>query len=155
MVSEDYPIIPATEAHLPEILALMQAGAVGARVGMEVDDVAVYRPAFERIVAAPETALYVVLDARDGSVAATYQLTFSLGLGFRGQPRAIVESVHTRADLRGQGIGARMMQHAEALARAEGCCMVQLTSNKLRKDAHRFYERLGFEQSHFGFKKML
>lgn len=155
MFNESYPIVPATPDHLPEILALMNAGAVGARVGKESDDPADYADAFAAILAAPETAIYVVLDATDGSVVATYQLTFSLGLGFRGRPRAVVESVHTRADMRSQGIGARMMHHAETLARAHGCCMVQLTSNRLRKDAHRFYERLGYDQSHLGFKKML
>lgn len=155
MTDATLDIIPATLSHLPEILALMKAGAVGARVGKEADDPEVYRPAFEAILAAPETTIYVVVDTADGRVAATYQLTFSLGLGFRGLPRAVVESVHTRADLRGRGIGARMMQHAEDRARNHGCCLIQLTSNSQRKDAHRFYVRLGFEQSHLGFKKML
>jgi GNAT superfamily N-acetyltransferase len=56
---------------------------------------------------------------------------------------------------RGQGIGRAMMRHALDEARARGCLMAQLTSDKARPDAHRFYERLGFTPSHTGFKKLL
>ncbi|ADZ71025.1 GNAT family N-acetyltransferase [Polymorphum gilvum] len=147
-------IVPARREHLPAIVGLMNASAVGARAGAESEDLAPYARAFEEILAAPETDLYVALDA-GGTVVATYQITYCKGLAFRGRPRATVESVHTRADLRGRGIGAKMMRHAVDLARARDCCMVQLTSNKLRPDAHRFYLRLGFDQSHLGFKLML
>ncbi|OWO94763.1 GNAT family N-acetyltransferase [Rhizobium esperanzae] len=57
--------------------------------------------------------------------------------------------------MRGQGIGAGMMEFAISEAKGRGVRLVQLTSNSLRKDAHRFYERLGFKPSHLGFKMAL
>ncbi|NBN63793.1 GNAT family N-acetyltransferase [Pannonibacter tanglangensis] len=157
MSSTPVSIVPATAEHLPAILELMRAGAVGAlpaaAPATAPDDPAAFLAAFEAIRAAPETDLFVVLDG--ALVVATYQLTVLKGLGFGGRPRAMVESVHTRADRRSQGIGAQMMAHAEARARAAGCCLIQLTSNSARVDAHRFYVRLGFEASHVGFRKML
>ena len=64
-----------------------------------------------------------------------------------------IESVHVRADLRSRGIGAALLGAAEALARQRGCYRLQLTSRNVREDAHRFYRRLGYEQTHHGFKK--
>lgn len=66
-----------------------------------------------------------------------------------------VESVHVRSDLRSQGVGTRLLNAAEELARKSGCYRIQLTSRNVREDAHRFYRRLGFEQNSQGFKKPL
>jgi len=66
-----------------------------------------------------------------------------------------LESVHVRSDFRGRGVGAKLLEAAEALARREGCYRVQLTSRNVRLDAHRFYETNGFEQTSQGFKKTL
>lgn len=68
---------------------------------------------------------------------------------------AELESVHVRSDLRGRGIGAKLLGAAEALARREGCYRVQLTSRKVRRDAHRFYEAQGYTSTSQGFKKLL
>jgi len=73
-------------------------------------------------------------------------------LSHRGGHVAQVESVHVASDLRRRGIGEAMMRHAIEEARRRGCHRLQLTSNKRRVDAHRFYTRLGFVQSHEGFK---
>jgi GNAT superfamily N-acetyltransferase len=67
----------------------------------------------------------------------------------------LIEAVRVRSDLRGAGIGRRMMAYAVGRARSRGCAMAQLTSDKRRTDAHRFYERLGFLKSHEGFKYYL
>ncbi len=67
----------------------------------------------------------------------------------------ILEAVQVRADRRGQGIGEAMVLEAERLARAAGASCLRLTSNRARADAHRFYERLGFDRSHYGFKRPL
>ncbi len=147
-------IEPATEADVATIVALVNAGAVGSRVGRETDDLTPYLAAFRRIAAHPDTEIYVARD-ENGEVVGTFQLTVLLGLAFQGGSRAQLESVHTRADRRGQGIGGAMVRFAEERARALGCMMMQLTSNKQRADAHRFYERLGYERSHEGFKRML
>lgn len=91
----------------------------------------------------------------DGQVAAMLQLTYTPSLSFQGSWRATVESVRTASELRGRGIGAALMLHAVERARARSCVMVQLSTNKARIDARRFYERLGFTATHEGMKLML
>ena len=66
-----------------------------------------------------------------------------------------LESVHVRSDHRSQGIGGNLLRAAEELARSRNCYRIQLTSNNLRTDAHRFYEINGYVKSHLGFKKYL
>ncbi|MCO4054388.1 MAG: GNAT family N-acetyltransferase [Bosea sp.] len=129
------------------------------------------RPDYERamaaILASPVNRLYVAVAdpervetgraavAVGGEIIGTFQLTLTPGLVGRGRTRATIESVHVRPERRGGGIGAAMIAHAIAEARAAGAGTVQLTSNKLRTAAHRFYERLGFARSHEGFKLKL
>jgi GNAT superfamily N-acetyltransferase len=67
----------------------------------------------------------------------------------------LIEAVQTRADMRGKGIGAQMISYAVAQGRAARVRTIQLMSNNNRRDAHRFYTRLGFQQSHAGFKLKL
>ncbi|HEX4512917.1 MAG TPA: GNAT family N-acetyltransferase, partial [Polyangiaceae bacterium] len=74
---------------------------------------------------------------------------------FGGARAMLVEAVHVQESERNRGIGETMMRFAIDEARRRGCQRVQLTSNKKRTDAHRFYERLGFTRSHEGFKLML
>ena len=113
-------------------------------------ELAPYLAAFARIEASPDNVLYVARIG--GEVVGTFQRTLIPGLVARGRTRMKIESVHVRPDLRGKGIGAAMMHFALEEARRLGVGMVELTSNKKRGDAHRFYERLGFERSHEGFK---
>lgn len=112
-----------------------------------------YRDAFAQIEASPHNALFVAEQA--GAVIGTFQVTLIPGLVARGRLRAKFESVHVAPERRGRGIGAIMIAHALAFAREKGAGMAELTSNKSRTDAHRFYVRLGFEQSHEGFKMVL
>ena len=88
----------------------------------------------------------------EGVVVGMCQVTRTPGLSRSGAWRATIESVRVRADLRGKGVGAQLMQHAIELAKAHGCRLVQLTSDVRREEAHRFYGRLGFKASHTGFK---
>lgn len=97
----------------------------------------------------------VIIAERDGEPVGTIQLTFVPGLMRRGAWRGLVEAVFVRADARGLGVGSEMMRWTIERCRERGCSMVQLTSNKKRVDAHRFYERLGFQKSHEGFKYYL
>ena len=99
-------------------------------------------------------ALLAVAD-RDGEVIGTLQLTFTQGLSRGGAIRGQIEAVRIASDLRGQGIGQQMIEWAVATCRTQGCAMVQLTTDKTRVDAHRFYDKLGFEQSHLGYKMIL
>lgn len=150
-------IEPAAEADIAACVALMSANAAGARVGREVDDLAPYLAAFRRMAEGGRTVLYVArLDGMGpGRIAGMFELTVLDGLSFAGRPRAQVESVHVDPALRSRGLGARMMAFAEERARTRGCVLLQLASNAERSRAHTFYERIGYDRSHAGFKKML
>ncbi|MBV8978820.1 MAG: GNAT family N-acetyltransferase [Alphaproteobacteria bacterium] len=97
----------------------------------------------------------MLLAEQDGQVVGALQLVFVPGLSRKGTKRAIIESVRVASRLRGHAIGTALMKEAIRRAREGGCGLVQLTSDKRRTRAHLFYRRLGFEQSHFGFKKEL
>lgn len=112
-----------------------------------------YRAAFDEIAADPRERLVVA--ERDGEVVGTLQISVIPGLSRFGMKRAVLENVHIRADQRGNGLGSELVLWAIEQARMSGCGMVQLTSNKVRLDAHRFYKKLGFEMSHEGFKLLL
>lgn len=109
-----------------------------------------YEGAFAAIAADPNQIQLVA--EREGAIVGVLQLTFIPGLTRRGAWRGQIEGVRVRADQRGSGLGAAMIAHALDLCRAKGCALAQLTSDKRRADAHRFYARLGFEASHEGFK---
>lgn len=141
----------ATREDVPAVVALLADDALGA--SREGTDMAPYLAAFDAMQAEGSNTLIVGEEA--GRIVATCQLTFISGLSLRASRRAQVESVRVVADLRGRGIGALMMAEAEARARAAGCTLLQLTTNRARGDAHRFYEGLGFTPSHVGFKKPL
>ena len=94
----------------------------------------------------------IMVAEQDGKIVGCFQITYITGLSRQGATRALVEGVRTHADARGKGIGEAMMKHAVEMARARGCALVQLTSDKSRTRAHDFYKRLGFKMSHEGFK---
>jgi GNAT superfamily N-acetyltransferase len=109
-----------------------------------------YVKAFREIEADPNNELIVA--ELDSEVIGTLQLTYTPSLSFQGGKRATVESVRVDARYRGQGIGREMMIWAMERAREKGCVSMQLTSHADRKDAHRFYENLGFKATHVGMK---
>jgi GNAT superfamily N-acetyltransferase len=109
-----------------------------------------HREAFEAIAASPDNEL-VVAEA-DGEVIGVMQLTFIPGISRNGASRLLVEAVRVSRELRGRGIGRLLMEHAHERGRARGCVLAQLTSDKQRPEAHRFYRSLGYDQSHEGFK---
>lgn len=144
----------ATADDVPAIVALQAADQLGQHresSGGPLDDA--YVRAFAAIDADPNNQL--VVGVEDGEVVATLQLTLIPYLTHRGSRRAQVEAVRVAADHRGRGLGDQLMRWAEDQARAAGCAMIQLTSNKARGDAHRFYERLGYASTHEGFKRDL
>lgn len=118
--------------------------------GDDGSDLSRYLRAFDVIDADPAHLLMVAESA--GAVVGTLQLSFLPTLVRRGSLRAQLEGVHVRADQRGAGVGSAMVRWAVDEARRRGCALVQLTSQKRRTDAHRFYVRLGFANSHEGFK---
>lgn len=108
--------------------------------------------ALARIIADPANDLVVAVDG-EGSVVGTLQLTLIPGMTRRGSSRILVEAVRVSSELRSSGIGGAMMRWVtDVAAPALGASLVQLTSDAARVDAHRFYQRLGFVDSHIGFK---
>ncbi|MBU8898322.1 GNAT family N-acetyltransferase [Corallococcus sp. M34] len=141
----------ATAADLPSILALLADDAIArARTGYTEALLPSVQAAFDEISADPNNEL--IVGELDGEVIATLQLTYIPGLSRGGMRRALVEAVRVRSDLRGRRIGEALMHDAMARARARGCGMMQLTTDKRRVEAHRFYARLGFTASHEGMK---
>jgi GNAT superfamily N-acetyltransferase len=112
-----------------------------------------YLAALQAIDADPNQRLVVA--ELDGVPVGTLQVTFIPGIARLGETRCLLEAVHISPAHRNLGLGSEMIGWAIAEARARGCGLVQLTSNKKRLDAHRFYERLGFQKSHEGFKLSL
>jgi GNAT superfamily N-acetyltransferase len=145
---------PATSADLPLIVAMLADDELGKlREDLSQPLNPGYLEAFDAIEADPHHRLLVAEDA--DQIVGTMQLTFLPGLSSRGAWRGLIEAVRIAADRRGQGLGALMITHAIAECRAKGCSMVQLTTNKQRIEAHRFYERLGFVATHEGYKLAL
>ncbi|SOD63792.1 Acetyltransferase (GNAT) family protein [Streptomyces zhaozhouensis] len=117
------------------------------------DDLTPYEAAFARFASDPHQRLLVAEE--NGQVVGTLQLAILFGLSRRGSSRALIEGVRVRTDRRGAGIGGWLIRQAVEEARREGCALVQLTSDASRTDAHRFYERLGFQATHVGYKLTL
>jgi len=154
-VSDPPTLRPARIDDVRAIVELLAADQLGAtRDGADDDEgLEPYRRAFEAIDADPAHLLIVAESG--GEIVATMQLSFLPGLARRGALRAQIEAVRVRVDQRGSGLGGELMIWAIEEARRRGCALVQLTSDKRRTDAHRFYERLGFVASHEGFKLAL
>jgi len=141
----------ATPEDLPFIVGLIVEDAVVATNDSVADaNHADYAAALRAIDADPNQEMFVVEDA--GKPIGCFQLSYLPGLMRRGMWRGMIEVVHVSESERNRGYGSQMMRWALERCRERGCGMVQLTSNKKRTDAHRFYERLGFLKSHEGFK---
>ncbi len=144
----------ATFDDLPAIVALLaddENGALREDARLPLDPG--YVAAFDAIAALPNQELIVA--EQDGRIVGTMQLSYLPGLSFRGRWRGQIEAVRIASALRGHGLGTAMIEWAVERCRARGCKMVQLTSKRTRLDAHRFYERMGWDKSHSGFKLML
>jgi GNAT superfamily N-acetyltransferase len=143
----------ATRADLPRLLELLADDVLGKnREGVGSDDLA-YAQAFDVIDRDPNQCLLVA--ASEGRVTGMLQITFIPGLSRRGAWRANIEAVRVDSLLRNRGIGGWLIERAIDIARQRGCRLVQLTSDKRRSDAHRFYGRLGFAATHEGYKLVL
>jgi len=145
----------ATSADVPAVVELIAADQLGTtRDGVRDEaDLAAYAAAFHSIDADPAHLLLVA--EQRGLIVGTFQLSFLPGLARRGALRAQIEAVRVADSQRGSGLGAAMMRWAIDEARRRNCALVQLTSDKARTDAHRFYARLGFVASHEGMKLAL
>ncbi|MFE0366170.1 GNAT family N-acetyltransferase [Streptomyces tendae] len=148
----DLDIRPATAEDVPAVVAMLADDPLGAQ-RESPDDLGPYLAAFERLTTDPNQHLVVAV--RDSRVVGTLQLTIVPGLSRRGATRSIIEGVRIHGDERGSGLGTQLIEWAIDESRRQDCSLVQLTSDKTRSDAHRFYERLDFTASHTGFKLQL
>ncbi|MEO7016683.1 MAG: GNAT family N-acetyltransferase [Leifsonia sp.] len=116
------------------------------------DDEPAYAAALDRIISSPGNELVVVIDQTE-AIVGTLQLTLVPGMARRGSTRLLVEAVRVASTERSSGIGSALMRWVTGQAAIElGASLVQLTSDAARVEAHRFYRRLGFIDSHIGFK---
>lgn len=142
----------ATADDVPAVVALLADDELGAQRETP-DDLAPYHAAFAVLDASPHDDLVVA--EVDGEVVGTLQFRVLPGLAQRGMVRAQVEAVRVASRLRGRGLGGQLVKWAVERARDKGCAVVQLTSDRQREAAHRFYARLGFQATHEGFKLRL
>jgi len=142
----------AVRADLKAILGLLVDDALGKFRDYPVIDER-YEAAFAAIDSDSRNVL--IVGDEDGQVVACMQITYIPGLGRHGGERSHVEAVRVRADRRRARLGGELMMWAIDRARERGCALVELTSDKQRPDAHRFYARLGFTASHEGMKLIL
>ncbi|SFO46944.1 Ribosomal protein S18 acetylase RimI [Mesorhizobium sp. NFR06] len=141
----------ARQADVAAIVTMLADDALGqTREDANLPLSQAYLDAFAAIDSDPNQFLAVMTDGDD--VIGTLQITFVAGLSLRGARRGQIEAVRVAAHRRGEGLGQRLFEWAIDKCRERGCRIVQLTTNKSRLDAHRFYERLGFKASHVGYK---
>ena len=144
----------ATREDLPRIVALIAEDQIGqTREDASTPLNGAYVEAFAAIERDANQVLAVA--ARDGAVIGCLQITFIPGISRQGMWRGNIESVRVARELRGQGIGRAFFDWAIARCRERGCGLVQLTMDKRRNDASRFYQSLGFTPSHEGMKLSL
>ncbi|KIU50629.1 MULTISPECIES: GNAT family N-acetyltransferase [Bradyrhizobium] len=144
----------AIPADLPAIIALLADDILGQqREDPSRPPNPRYVDAFEAILADPNQLQAVAVLGNE--VIGALQLTFIPGLARIGAWRGQIEAVRIAEAHRSSGVGQQMFEWAIAQCKARGCDLVQLTTDKARPDAHRFYERLGFVGSHIGYKLTL
>jgi GNAT superfamily N-acetyltransferase len=139
---------------VPAIVALLADDPLGSQrevIGTPLDQR--YVAAFQAIQADPNQHLAVA--AEYGEVVGTLQISFIPGIARLGAWRGQIEAVRVAAHRRDSGLGKRMVEWAIGECRSRNCGLVQLTTDKSRVDAHRFYDKLGFVASHEGYKLYL
>ena len=142
----------AVREDLPAIVRLLADDPLGAKRESNATPLPDgYYSAFDAIDRDPNNEL-VVVESDAHAVVGVLQLTFIPSITYLGGWRALIEGVRIAAELRSGGVGKRLFEWAIGRARERGCHVVQLTSDKSRADAIRFYERLGFVASHEGLK---
>jgi GNAT superfamily N-acetyltransferase len=145
---------PATRHDVPAIVALLADDELGRLRECNSNPLpSSYYEAFELIDG--DALNELVVACLDDEVVGVLQLTFLPYLTHQGSLRALIEGVRVARSQRSQGVGQLMFEWAIHRAQERGCRMLQLTTDKARPDALRFYERLGFVASHEGMKLQL
>lgn len=144
----------ATRADLPQLVTMLADDELGAKREDASQPLnSAYATAFDHIDADPNNALIVA--EINQAIVGMMQLTFIPYLTHTGSWRCLVEGVRVASAYRGQGIGGDLLRFAITTAGEKNCRLVQLTSDKQRPQALRFYESLGFKATHEGFKLWL
>lgn len=144
----------AVEQDLERIVEMLSDDLLGSkRERYELPLPSSYVKAFKAIEADPNNELLIAND--ESKIVGVLQITFTPYLTHQGGWRATVEGVRISSDVRGMGVGSKMIEFAIQRAKERGCHLIQLTTDKQREDALRFYERLGFNASHEGLKMKL
>ena len=144
----------AEESDLATIVGLLADDALGwQREDPGVPLRSEYLDAFQAIKADPNQLLVVAVESE--TIVGTLQISFVPGIARMGARRGQIEAVRIAKTHRSSGLGRQMFEWAISQCRSRGCSLVQLTTDKSRPDAHRFYERLGFVASHIGYKLSL
>jgi GNAT superfamily N-acetyltransferase len=147
-----YIVARARESDVPALAALLADDVLGAQ--RESTDVEPYLRAFQEIDRDPNQLLVAVRDADDNLVG-TMQLTLIPGLARAGAKRLQIEGVRLASTARGTGLGTALFDWAHEYGQRHGAALSQLTTDKTRSDAHRFYGRVGYRASHEGYKRPL
>jgi len=144
----------AKKSDLKEIVRLLADDELGSKREKYEDPLPeAYYNAFSAIENQGGNQILLVIEGE--IVIGCLQLTIIPGLARLGMKRAQIEGVRVDKNYRGQKIGEALFREAITIAKSEGCGLVQLTTDKNRKDALRFYEKLGFSSSHEGMKLVL
>ena len=155
MIASSIKIRPALEGDLPEIVRMLADDPLGSKREMSVDPLPVsYYEAFEAIEQDLNNEL-VVAESEKREIIAVLQLTFTPHITHQGGWRAMIEGVRVDRKFRGSGLGRDLLVWAIRRAQDRGCHLVQLTTDKDRPKALKFYESLGFTASHEGMKLKL
>jgi len=140
---------------VPSVVALLADDVLGSkREGTDRQDMGVYLKAFDEMEAQGGNRYLLAVD-QDDTILGCVQIVLIPGLSRTGMKRAQVEGVRVAKSARSLGIGSRLMAEVHAIALRQGCGLIQLTTDRSRADAHRFYESLGYENSHHGLKLAL
>lgn len=144
----------AIETDIPVLIKMLSDDSLGKlREDASIPVNPCYLAAMQQIQNDPNNELTVV--ESDGEIVGMLQLTFIPYLTYKGSWRCLIEGVRIKQGFRGRGLGTQFFQWAIERAKERKCHIVQLTSDKQRTDAIRFYENLGFKASHEGFKLKL
>ncbi len=139
----------ATEGDLPRLIELMAQLRPNEPEAEDPSGVEAYARVLARMTAQGQR---VLVAEDDGRIAGALVLAIVENITRKGTPYAIIENVVVDEAARGIGHGEALIEQAVEEARQAGCYKVSLTSNKRRSEAHRFYERLGFVQTHEAFR---
>ena len=142
----------ATAYDVPAIVEMIADDELGkTREDFKIPLPKSYYSAFEKINS-DENQELIIVENNNLEVVGTMQLSFIQYLTYQGGIRAQIEAVRIRKDQRGTGLGTKMFEWAIQRAKERNAHLLQLTTDKKRPDAIRFYESLGFKNSHEGMK---